>query len=1173
MAECSPLIKSHFDRIDEEVKRCYKRANDARKKGHDPEDKVDIPLAKNMAERVEGLISVVAPQLVGTKMTKRITELEAKHGKLDWRVGFLIAEEVAKETFCTFENRLQSMEVGIRVGFAYLTGGIVAAPLEGFIELKLKKRHDGKEYFSVCYAGPVRGAGGTAAATSVILADYIRIKMGYSPYDPTEDEINRILREVDDYHDRITNLQYKPSEHELRFLLSKLPVEISGDPTETLEVSNFKDLPRVETNRLRSGVCLVLCEGLAQKAAKLWKRLKGWGKDFSLDWEFLHEFLKIQKAEKAGGSTENAGKLSPNYTFIKDLVAGRPILTHPMEPGGFRLRYGRSRTTGFSAAGIHPATMHLLNRYVATGTQLKVERPGKAAAITPVDTIEGPIVKTTDGSVLKITNEQEAKRLTSQTQEILFLGDILFNYGDFSENGHRLVPPGYSPEWWIQEVERESVNIFGTLDAERLAELAGIPASTILPLFRRPAASLKAADAISLARKINVPLHPDHDFYWYSIEKEGLIQLLDWFSKGTPHYEHNLLAKFVLPIDNIPKRFLELIGCPHLVVAQDQVVIQREEAQILDALCFLGDKPKLAKTIKGIIDSTETDLLLLLTKSSGITLRDKSGTFIGARMGRPEKAKMRQLTGSPHVLFPVGSEGGRLRSFQAALGVKKVTSAFPQLRCDKCGITLYRACEQCGKRTHPQYFDERTGVLSTDKGHGVPYAMKGIDITRYFESALDLLKMTSYPDLIKGVRGTSNKDHIPEHLAKGILRAYHQVCVNKDGTTRYDMSELPITHFKPREIQQTAEGVLKLGYTHDCYGKELISDDQLVEIFPQDVILPSGKELIDESADAVLFRVALFVDDELKRLYGLKPYYSLKEKHELIGHLVIGLAPHISAGMIGRIIGFSATQGCYAHPLWHAALRRDCDGDECCVMMLMDALLNFSRQYLPDKRGGRTMDSPLVLTSQLNPAEVDDMVHGLDIVWNYSLTFYESAREGKYPWEVDVEQLKSFIGTERQYEKMGFTHNVSDMNMGVTCSAYKILPSMQEKLRGQMDLADRIRAVDAPDVARLVIEKHFIRDTKGNLRKFSMQQFRCVACNEKFRRPPLLGHCTKCKGKLIFTISEGSVTKYLGPSISLAEKYELPLYLKQTLELVKRRIEDVFGREHDRQEGLGKWFG
>ena len=124
-----------------------------------------------------------------------------------------------------------------------------------------------------------------------------------------------------------------------------------------------------------------------------------------------------------------------------------------------------------------------------------------------------------------------------------------------------------------------------------------------------------------------------------------------------------------------------------------------------------------------------------------------------------------------------------------------------------------------------------------------------------------------------------------------------------------------------------------------------------------------------------------------------------------------------------------------------------------------------------------------------------------------------------------------------------------------------------------MELADKIRAVDEADVARLVIEKHLIRDIRGNLRKFSMQQFRCSTCNEKYRRPPLIGKCTKCDGRIIFTISEGSIVKYLEPAISLAEKYDLPSYLKQNLELTKRGVESLFGKEKEKQEGLGRWFG
>ena len=386
------------------------------------------------------------------------------------------------------------------------------------------------------------------------------------------------------------------------------------------------------------------------------------------------------------------------------------------------------------------------------------------------------------------------------------------------------------------------------------------------------------------------------------------------------------------------------------------------------------------------------------------------------------------------------------------------------------------------------------------------------------------------------------------------------------------MTQLPITHFKQKEVGTSIERLKELGYNKDMNGKDLTDPDQVLELLPQDIILPSCNESPELGADNILFKTSLFVDDLLKIFYKQKKFYNFNSESDLPGTLVAVLAPHTSAAVVGRVIGFSKTQGFLAAPMFHAATRRDCDGDEASVSLLMDVLLNFSKQFLPNTRGA-TQDAPLVLTSKLLPSEVDDMAFDLDIGKNYSLEFYEACLKFKKPWDVEVEQFGSRLDTEKQYYGFNFTHPVSDINAGVRCSAYKILPSMQEKLLGQMDLAEKIRAVDESDVARLVIEKHLIKDIRGNLRKFSMQQFRCSTCNTKYRRPPLVGNCIKCKGKIIFTISEGSIVKYLEPAISLAEKYNLPGYVKQSLELTKRNVESLFGREKEKQEGLGRWFG
>ncbi|HIQ50458.1 MAG TPA: DNA polymerase II large subunit, partial [Nautiliaceae bacterium] len=334
-------LNDYFEELRKKTLFLYEIANEARKKGYDPKEEVEIPLAKNIAERVEGLISVKVPEIVGKGIPKRIKELEKKYGQLDWRVAMTIAKEVAEGKFFRFENKIKALETGIRVGLAYITLGTVSAPIEGFIELKEKKRRDGKPYLAAYFAGPIRGAGGTAAAVSVLLADYLRFVFGYPKYDPSEEEIKRYQIEIQDYHERVTRLQYYPSPKEIEFLVKNIGIEITGIPTEKKQVSNFKDLQRVETNYIRGGMCLVLAEGLAQKAKKLWKKLGKWGESFGfIEWNWLKEFLELQAEIKAKEGSEknkeekNDKKIKPDFTYIKELAAGRPVFGYPLRFGG-----------------------------------------------------------------------------------------------------------------------------------------------------------------------------------------------------------------------------------------------------------------------------------------------------------------------------------------------------------------------------------------------------------------------------------------------------------------------------------------------------------------------------------------------------------------------------------------------------------------------------------------------------------------------------------------------------------------------------------------------------------------------------------------------------------------------------------------------------------------------
>ena len=70
----------------------------------------------------------------------------------------------------------------------------------------------------------------------------------------------------------------------------------------------------------------------------------------------------------------------------------------------------------------------------------------------------------------------------------------------------------------------------------------------------------------------------------------------------------------------------------------------------------------------------------------------------------------------------------------------------------------------------------------------------------------------------------------------------------------------------------------------------------------------------------------------------------------------------------------------------------------------MDGLLNFSREILPANRGGQ-MDAPLVLTTRLNPTEVDKEALNVDSGWFYERWFYEATLSQPHPKQIAEKQI------------------------------------------------------------------------------------------------------------------------------------------------------------------------
>ena len=1095
----------YFDRLESETHHLYEIANEARSKGLDVETTTEVPLAKDLAERVEGL---VGPEGVA----QRIKELEKEITREE--VAFEIAAEIASGKFeLTGEkaswDEEQRCDQGLRTALAILTEGVVAAPLEGISQVKIKDNFDGTKYIGVYFAGPIRSAGGTAAALAVLLGDKIKNAIGIDDFKPIDDEIERYVEEVELYESEVTNLQYSPTPEEVRFAANHIPVEVTGEQTDQVEVSH-RDLERVETNNIRGGALLAMVEGVIQKS----KKIKKISNKLGLNWDWLEEYSK-PKSESSDDSSESDIVSEPKY--IQDIIGGRPVLGYPSEKGGFRLRYGRSRNTGLATMGVHPATMALLE-FLAVGTQLKIEYPGKGNCVVPVDSIEGPIVKLRNGDVVVVDSVKQANKIRKDVVEILFLGDMLVAFGEFLRNNQPLYPSCWCEEWWIQLLERSE-----SFDKN----------NNNLDMKKLEYDYLTSIEAFKLSKDYNIPLHPKYTYCYDDVTIDDLNALIDLLEKSKSTFNQN--EGMTLDLD-YPKRVLEVIGVPHKVVDK-KIVIDKDHSYAL--LVTLSSKLNPAKTTLEAVNNV-----------SPVEIKNKAPAYIGTRVGRPEKSKERLMKPAPHGLFPIGNYGGNRRLIATAAKRGSIKIEMSRRKCTnpECGISSFNSlCPKCG---HP-----------TEMGKP---SEKNIPLSTMLRKASDNVKVRRV-DEVKGVVGMISESKLPEPLEKGILRAKNEVFTFKDGTIRHDSTDLPLTHFIPKEIGVTVEKLKEMGYEKDCYGEDIVSEDQIIELRVQDVV-------ISDNCGEYLLRTAKFIDDELTRYYGMDAFYNVKEKSDLIGHLIAGLAPHTSAGVLGRIVGFTKALGCYAHPYFHSAKRRNCDSDEDAVMLLLDALINFSKSYLPNTRGG-SMDAPLVLSSRIDPEEIDDESHNLDIFERFPVEFYEKTFSPLKPAEVleYIDNVEMHLGTPEQYEGLMFSHHTSNIHAGPTLCLYKRLPSMKEKVDAQIALAESIRAVDQRGVVERVLSSHFLPDIMGNSRAFSKQKVRCTKCGNKYRRMPLTGKCS-CGGNLILSVSKGSVTKYLEISRELVNRYPVSHYLRQRLEIQEFGINSLFESDKSKQSSLDVFF-
>ncbi len=1100
---------NYYTDLSNETYTIFEKAAEAKSSLVDSSGIIEPKIAFDLADRVAKMHEI--------DIAEPLRELLKINGKE--LSALILSKEIALGKYSLEEASLEEkLDLAVRVGLAIVTEGVTIAPLQGISEVKIKKNKDGSEYLSVSIAGPMRSAGGTESAVTMLIADHVRKAVGLSKYqaDSFDDETGRFVEELRIYEREAGNFQFHILDEDIIHVISNLPVELDGVDTDPYEVVNHKGMTRIKTDRVRGGALRVLNDGLIGRAKKLLKRIQLYNLD---GWEWLGD---LKGAVQTGDDQEDAATKR-----MREVITGRSVLSMPNKLGGFRLRYGRACNTGFAAVGIHPVIAEILDHTIAVGTQIKIDIPGKGATVAFVDSIEPPTVRLKNGNVVKIRDVKHGIEIKKEIDKILHLGDILISFGDFLENNAQLVPSGYVEEFWIEELR------------EKLAKYE--PNDKNLGQFLNKTPSFDEALKISL--DFQIPLHPSYLYFWDQITSSELSKILQpsEFSETSIKYPQNA------------KKILEKLGVPHL--QNDFIILKENEAKIFYNLLF-RNPPKIS----------DRPVPKIISESSGIPIKNKSSTSIGVRIGRPEKAAARQMKPPTHVLFPISDKGGPTRDLLKASRHSNFFTNIFNRQCDFCNEpSIGIKCSKCGKKTSIKYQCSNcretldTPFCEKCKRKAPSHSYQPFPLKERLLNAQEKMGLRAQ-EPFKGVKELISQDRIPEPLEKGLVRQNFGLTTFKDGTVRFDATNSPITQFKPSWIGTPIDKLKELGYTHDIDGKPIIDENQTIEIRMQDVIIPfeSGRYLVS---------ICKYLDILLEKFYGKSSFYKVKNIEELIGHLIIGLAPHTSVGIVGRIIGFTETHVCFGTPNWHSAKRRDADGDADSIMLLMDSLLNFSRQFLSDRIGG-LMDAPLLIQPLVLPHESQPQAHNLEVTKSLPLEFFKSTLlQNKASTVNSVEIIESRLETERQFYDYHFTHKTTSLTTSKSRSAYSTLGSMLDKLDMQIRNADMIDAVNTSEIVSNVISTHLVPDIMGNLRAYARQSFRCTACGKSYRRLPLIKNCI-CGHKLIQTITRGSVEKYLKLAKRLVDNYEVSAYQKGRIHALSDEIDLVFGKNKGDQSLL-----
>ncbi|MEM3833121.1 MAG: hypothetical protein QW128_05960 [Thermoprotei archaeon] len=757
------------------------------------------------------------------------------------------------------------------------------------------------------------------------------------------------------------------------------------------------------------------------------------------------------------------------WSWLENLSFKRPFqyIKMPISQhgkGGFKIRYGRAYNTGFGAVGIHPATMFLLNGLIRTGSVLKLDNAPWHALVIPVDNIDGPIVELRDGSIVKIENFEDALRINEKVSKILHLGDILISYNDLVRSNAKLKRAGFCNEWWqllfLRKIrEKANLNLIKkdmNLDDKSIEDILK---GKILP---------SDIQAVNFSKKIGIPLHPKYVFNWDALSVSDYLQLRKILQASRFTFQD---SKLLIRYNSEIKRLFKKLLVPHIVSSG---FLEVNEGRAL--LSCLGFDTNI--TYEAIKWMNVNDIIFLV---SGIILIPKYVNNVNASLIIKKQRKSRIV----HTIIPFNVDD------LATINEKSVNALLSIRICKNCNNVTYKyQCPTCGSRTIKGYYCPRCKIFIDSAI--CPKCNLKADIYNVFSISIE-----EYRNAIKKIGLGSPSTLRPvkdgggyEIIEKGILRSLNNVSVSSDGIIKIRITNAPLTHFRPKDISASVQRLKSLGYNYDADGNELVNENQVIRLFPYDVILP-------KHVGELLLNVAKFVDSELQNIYKLPLFYYASDLYELIGHLIIGFAPNSRVGVIGRIIGFSESDVLYAHPSWHASKGRLCNGQEDYIALALDLILNYSSKYLGYEH------YPFIINMHIDEIKLVDE----------PLTIYDTSWIGEKASSVNINE-------EAIYNNLMFYPEF------LINPVQQYSRDLLNNLELYLNIISKLEYIDT-EKSLIIISAQLIPIFKKKLLRYLTSGFVCTKCGMIYKRPPLNGLCIKCNSPLKTVEDSKELTKYI----------------------------------------------